>query len=52
MMYDVNHEEHKVSIIREKANDRAARQFFLLIRRKGKARTAAMLGPLFSLWGS
>jgi hypothetical protein len=43
MMYDVNHEEHKVYMIREKATDRAARQFCLLSRRKGKARLYAGL---------
>jgi len=53
MMYDVNHEEHKVSMIREKATDRAARQFFLLIRRKKRqGGYGSMLGSLFPLWGS
>jgi hypothetical protein len=45
MMYDVNHEEHKVSMIREEATDRAVRQFCLLIRRKGKARMALCWAP-------
>ena len=46
MMYDVNHEEHKVSMIREKATD-SARQFFVLIRRKSKARMALYWAPYF-----
>ena len=49
MMYDVNHEEDKVSMIREEATDRAARQFCLLIRRKGKARMALCWAP-YSLY--